>query len=380
MEKGALGLNHMYQMAKKFFPTLKGGAKSLDDLKIQQAESKMAWEGLNFTLGLKLIPMITKVMAWFTKLTISVREGRGVWGTLGAVLGWTAGAFGSVFKWITKTKVGTDTLVVVLTVLTALWAVNKIMAFVKAVQASAVATALFGDAGLFADAAFFPVIATIGAIVLGVGALGFAVYEVIKHWQAFEGVMVGIWHWISNHWKLLAAIITYPLTGPLVFIIGNWNKFVGFFGGVVHSIGRVGKGMWDWLKDEFKAVLDWIIGVWNKFTGVFQIPGIHLHVGPFSVGYGGSGRLIPSIPMLAEGGTVRKGGSVIVGDRGPELLSLPAGARVDPLLGQGRMGSTPPGTWRGGGRSDLVVSVQIDRKEIGRALLREVNSMDARFA
>jgi hypothetical protein len=48
---------------------------------------------------------------------------------------------------------------------------------------------------------------------------------------------------------------------------------------------------------------------------------------------------IPRIPMLAEGGVITGSGSVIVGERGPEILNLPRGASVDPdisHLGNGR--------------------------------------------
>jgi hypothetical protein len=36
---------------------------------------------------------------------------------------------------------------------------------------------------------------------------------------------------------------------------------------------------------------------------------------------------------MAAGGTVRSAGTSLVGERGPELLRLPRGARVDPLPG-----------------------------------------------
>lgn len=39
----------------------------------------------------------------------------------------------------------------------------------------------------------------------------------------------------------------------------------------------------------------------------------------------------PSVPGLAEGGTVTSGGTVMVGEKGPELLSLKPGATVTPL-------------------------------------------------
>ena len=39
----------------------------------------------------------------------------------------------------------------------------------------------------------------------------------------------------------------------------------------------------------------------------------------------------PQIPMLAQGGMIRTAGSVIVGEKGAELLTLPRGAQVTPL-------------------------------------------------
>ena len=38
-----------------------------------------------------------------------------------------------------------------------------------------------------------------------------------------------------------------------------------------------------------------------------------------------------TIPLLAEGGIVTRPGSAIVGEEGPELLNIPAGASVVPL-------------------------------------------------
>lgn len=46
---------------------------------------------------------------------------------------------------------------------------------------------------------------------------------------------------------------------------------------------------------------------------------------------GQSVQAVTNVPGLAEGGTVSRSGAVLVGERGPELLSLPSGARVTPL-------------------------------------------------
>lgn len=103
LDGGALGLKHQYEMAKKFFPTLKGeGVKALEELKVKQAESKMAWEGLEFTLGMKLIPVMTEVMTWFTKVTQEIRAGKGVWGELGKDISGVVGAAKDIVKELEK--------------------------------------------------------------------------------------------------------------------------------------------------------------------------------------------------------------------------------------------------------------------------------------
>jgi len=56
----------------------------------------------------------------------------------------------------------------------------------------------------------------------------------------------------------------------------------------------------------------------NKVTGAVGIPAIPTFTAP-------------QIPMLATGGVIRTRGTVIVGEKGPEMLSLPRGAQVTPL-------------------------------------------------
>ena len=43
------------------------------------------------------------------------------------------------------------------------------------------------------------------------------------------------------------------------------------------------------------------------------------------------GGWMSKLPGLADGGTITQKGSVMVGERGPEMLSLPVGASVRPL-------------------------------------------------
>jgi hypothetical protein len=69
---------------------------------------------------------------------------------------------------------------------------------------------------------------------------------------------------------------------------------------------------------------------------------------------------------LQHGGAIRTGGGVMVGERGPELLSLPPAATVTPLA---------PGAEPGWGNGDIVV--QVSGKELARINRRETMQAQA---
>ncbi|MEZ5101162.1 MAG: hypothetical protein R3C15_15450 [Thermoleophilia bacterium] len=79
-----------------------------------------------------------------------------------------------------------------------------------------------------------------------------------------------------------------------------------------------------------KAPINAVIGAWNKIG----IPGFKVHIplpGPVpDINFGVPGISLPDIPLLADGTPSFRGGLAIVGERGPELVELPRGARVWP--------------------------------------------------
>jgi len=129
------------------------------------------------------------------------------------------------------------------------------------------------------------------------------------------------------------------------------SKFVGGLKGLGTAVVRAfGSGL-GIAGDIGGAIAKWI----NDNT----LFGDHLHIGMPGP--------IPDIdfdmPGLANGGVVRSAGSVLVGERGPEVLSLNRGARVDPLPRLAMAGS-------GGGDFNFTIPVTIDGKEVGRAVER----------
>jgi hypothetical protein len=158
LNEGALSLDKFDKMAKKFYPTLKSGAHVEEELLGKQAESKLAWEGLEYTLGEKMIPAVISVNKWFTKLTLEIKTGHGVFGKLGVIVKDVVTVFKSLFGWLTQSKLGVDMLAFGITALLGVMAVNKVTGFFgtfkTAVGGLAGESAAFGGAGRMLGLAF----------------------------------------------------------------------------------------------------------------------------------------------------------------------------------------------------------------------------------
>lgn len=120
-----------------------------------------------------------------------------------------------------------------------------------------------------------------------------------RAWQGVQNVFAGIFN-------ALVEIVKVPLNG----IISMLNETIGFINSLISGVNQ-------------------LIAVLNKLgAGLPMIP------------------YIPEIPLLAKGG-ILEAGSAIVGEAGPELLSLVNGkARVTPL---NAAGSSDGGGTAGGG-------------------------------
>lgn len=353
-------------------------------------------ESLQIKIGKALLPLLVKAAQFFVGVVQAViKHWPEISAVIKPVMHDVAGGLKMLFGWIGKSKIALAALGVVVGLLTASFLVHKAVVLATAVadsigtaakMAGTVATTaytaamwLFNVAGLVVTGTMqlfgvSMVVATGGLVLLGA-----AVYMVITHWKQFTAVISTVFNWIKGHWPLLAGILLGPLVFAVIEIIKHWKKVESFFEAVPGKLAAAGKSMWDWIKEGFKAAIDFVISLWNKLTGVFQIPGMHIHTPFGSIGWGGTGRLIPAIPMLAQGGNIMRGGAAIVGDRGAELLHLPTGAKVQPLTPSQRGNNGILGSWFGQqGRGDLHVHVELDRREIGQAILREFNSLAAR--
>jgi len=105
-------------------------------------------------------------------------------------------------------------------------------------------------------------------------------------------------------------------------VVTSWDNVVSFIGGLPRRFASAGAHMWDWVKDTFRSAINTVIGWWNSLH--FNLPKVSTPLG--DIGGGSIG--VPSIPYLAAGGTAVAGGLAWVGEKGPELIQMQAGARV----------------------------------------------------
>lgn len=130
----------------------------------------------------------------------------------------------------------------------------------------------------------------------------------------FTGLWNGITGFLSGAWNTISSAATSVFTGIGTAISNVWNGIVGAVKGAINGIISAINSM---IRGAVSGINGLINGI-NKVTGAVGIPSIPTFTAP-------------QIPMLANGGMIRTAGSVIVGEKGPEILSLPQGAKVTPI-------------------------------------------------
>ena len=194
-------------------------------------------------------------------------------------------------------------------------------------------------------------------------------------WEAVSGFFVALWNDIVAIWSAVAAWFDGNVIQPVVgFFQGVWESVSGFFASLWADIVAIWGSVAGWFKEKviqpivsffseaweniknafrvaFSAIADFAKSILNGVIGVVErmingiIDRINGLVGGFNkivtwaagvVGANWKGlSLIPNVklPMLANGG-ILSSGSAVVGEAGPELLTLTGGkAVVQPLGG-----------------------------------------------
>lgn len=186
----------------------------------------------------------------------------------------------------------------------------------------------------------------IGLIIIAIVALVAGIVLLWQHSEAFRNFWIAVWDWIKN----AALDVAHWFTGPFVgfwaagfhwvqqhareaadWVEGRFNAFIGFFTGLPGRITTAARGLFNGLIADGRAGFNTLIGLWNRLDF-----GINVHVPSWVPLIGGNSftvpDIIPDLPYLANGGVITSAGAAVVGDGGePEIVDLPAGARVTPL-------------------------------------------------
>lgn len=145
--------------------------------------------------------------------------------------------------------------------------------------------------------------------------------KIAKAIETIWPVVEKVFNKIKDIWN---NVLKPVFTGIIQFLegvfTGNWRK-------VFEGLANIVKGIFNGIVETVKIPINAIIGLINGAIRGFN----NIKIPDWVPGVGGKGINIPEIPLLAKGGDIAESGTVLVGERGPELLNLPTGARVTPL-------------------------------------------------
>lgn len=202
----------------------------------------------------------------------------------------------------------------------------------------------------------------------------FSAIGTVFNW-IWANVISPVVNYISTGIRAWGAIVSWlwsSAISPAVNAIGagfNWvwrsviSPVVNFISGAIRNVGNTVRsvfgGIGSFIGSAFQAALNVVRGPINGIIGLVNsairgLNSLSVTIPSWVPIVGGQtwGLSIPTIPMLAKGGTITRSGQVIVGERGPEILNLSRGASVVPLTGSQKS----PESGRGDGKiADTII-------------------------
>ena len=273
----------------------------------------------------------------------------------------------------------------------ALTVFGTIMEFVSGLRkADAVATGVEEAAQIPLRASFIATgiaaLAAMWPIVLVVGAIAVAIFLLRRHWhtvwddikavckaawdfidsalvqpfrhgmQMFQDAVSAVFTWLKTNWPYILGILTGPIGLAVVWVIKHWQQVTSFFSGIGAQIGNAISNVVAIIESPFKTAIDKVMGWWHDLTSLFS-GGVHTSasVSTATVGH------------RALGGPVSAGSTYLVGERGPEMLTMGASG-----------GHITPNGGLGGG--DVHVTVVLDGQVVGNAVRRGMVTASQRYS
>ena len=160
-------------------------------------------------------------------------------------------------------------------------------------------------------------------------------------WPAFSEFWVNSWIFIreivSSIWRMIKTKIG-EIWDSIVswFTETAWPTFSDFWATAWIGVKDTVVATWESVRQTVKDGINWVIDQINAF--IQRVNSIRINIPRVQIPLGGTvggGSVafpqLPLLPRLAHGGQVIQPGMALVGERGPELVTLPRGAAVSPL-------------------------------------------------
>jgi hypothetical protein len=333
LSKGSQGIADQLEMAQRYGAALSGdAAKSAGDLIARQRELQMASDGIKVQLGQALIPLMASLATTITQVV-------------------------AVMQPLLRSSTAVKILLGALTV--------AFLAYRTAVVVSTLMTLAFNAALLLIPLA---IVALIAVLIVAYKKVGWFRAAVSGAFSAIKTVAVGAFEWIKSHWPLLLGILGGPFGLAALVVIKNFRKIKDAASGAVK-----------WIADRFRGLPAAFTGFGRAIVGAL-VRGIKA----------APARLLDAIKSLLPGklrgageklGLWAHGGLVptrqwgIVGERGPELLQLPGGARITPLA---PAPAAPPSIAEHAARAQTTAHFYLDRRLIATAVAQDTADQQAR--
>lgn len=255
-------------------------------------------------------------------------------------------AVADLLAWFNNLDSGTQAFL-----LTALALVAGIGPVIGVIQG--ITTAVNGLSSAFSFLAANPIVLVIAAIVALIAAIALFGDEIQAALQTVDDFLQNIF---AKDWTETFGALGNVVNGLFAAIKGIWDGIKEVFDGIINFIRGVFTGDWERAWEGVKGIFS---GIWNTLVGIVKAP-INAIIGLINAAIDGINWIIdginsisfdmpdwlggahigfnigkiPSIPYLAKGGVLSRG-SAIVGEAGPELLTMAGGkAVVQPLTGQ----------------------------------------------
>jgi hypothetical protein len=400
LNEGGAAMTDQLDAANNLVPELGSSGKAALDLAKQQRSLKMSMTGVQVAVGSALIPILAKLSKIVTPIITR---------------------FSAL---LAKSPALTTAVLALAGAFVAMMIVNKLNAVITAfrnvtlVQAAAskiaAAAQWLWNAALTANPiglVVLAIVALVAGLVVAYAKVGWFRDAVNGAFRAIANVVGAVVGFIKRNWKLLAIILLAPISAPLAaagvafYLLrdkvgavvsaiknaftsaANWvgdrvKQIVGFVTGIPGHIARVGSNMFkpikdsitsaaNWVRDKVQSIIGLVTKVVNEIKSIPSKVGGAISDAASSVG-SLPGRALDAINPFATGGliaaqtglTARRRSTALVGERGPELATFPAGTRITPL--------PPPqlaaSQLMGGGGRPMVAQVFLDRRMIAEAM------------